>query len=112
MNPQNQCVLPHKQATGLCQSNIILEEEALFRHIIMLLLTVSIKVKLNLCTISIAFPLKSGVYCNRILDFATRESERQANTGSSLETRDLVLPTAKKLAKHQEEGKDISGRLC
>ncbi|EAX10036.1 hCG2041683, partial [Homo sapiens] len=36
-------------------------------------------------------------------------SERQANTGSSLETRDLVLPTAKKLAKHQEQGKDTSG---
>lgn len=84
----------------------------MFRHIIMLLLTVAIKMKFHLCTISIAFPLKSGVYCNRISDFATWESERQANTGGSLETRDLVLPTAKKLAEHQEEGKDISGRLC
>lgn len=83
----------------------------LFRYIIVLLLTVAIKMKFNLCSISIAFPLKSGVYCNRNSDFSTWESERQANTGSFLETRDLVLPTAKKLAKHQEEGKDISGRL-
>lgn len=53
-----------------------MEEEALFRHIIMLLLTVAIKMKFHLCRISIAFPLKSGVYCNRISDFATWESER------------------------------------
>lgn len=78
----------------------------------MLLLTVAIKMKFNLCTISIALPLKSGVYCNRISDFATRESERRANTGGSLETRNLELPGAKNLSEHRKERKDTSGRLC
>lgn len=105
------CLYTNKLQVCLSESNIILEEEALFKHIIMLLLTVAIKIKFNLCTISIAFPLKSGVYCNRTSDFATWESERQANTGGSLEARVLVLPTAKSLAKHQEEGKDTAGRL-
>lgn len=79
----------------------------------MLLLTVAIKMKFNLCTIAIAFTLKSGVYCNRISDFATHESledkPTQAVFGKNKRPGTSIV---RKLAKHQEEGKDTSGRLC
>ena len=110
MCPQHPYLLLHKSTAGPSQPNIMLEEKTLFRH--MLLLTVAVKMKFNLCTISIALPLKSGVYCNRISDFATWESERQANTGGSLETRDLELAAAKNLSEQQKERKDTSGRSC